>query len=58
MTDREWVDVGYVDNEELPSIADWAEVKRLRRAEGRCERCGAFDGPDHRCPHLIAKART
>lgn len=34
-----WYDQRYDD-------AVWAQ----RVEEGRCGNCGAFDGPDHRCP--------
>lgn len=28
-------------------------VFQQRVDEGRCGNCGAFDGPDHRCPEVV-----
>lgn len=28
-------------------------IRTTRLAEGRCGRCGSFDGPDHLCPDRI-----
>jgi hypothetical protein len=31
---------------------DWYEIIQQRIKEGRCRKCGAFDGPTHRCPSI------
>lgn len=58
MRDDEWVVLMWDEYMDRVYENNLARREEEREAEGRCGTCGAFNGPDHECPHITKLRRT